>query len=557
MKNRLIAFLLAFSLLLGLTTSVSAQTYSFELPREVVHVYWNSDGTSAIDYRFTFKNSLSADAIDFVDVGLPNGNYDVSSITADVEGSPVEVTSDYQGEGDYGVAVSLGEKSIAPGETGTVHVYIPRLGQVLYPDDNDEAYASAVFFPTWFGSQYVSGTTDLTVTFHLPPGVQPEEPRYHQASGAAAPIPALDANGRVTYTWRNPQANGYTPYTFGASFPAKYVPEDAIVRVTFWDILIGGIAIVVEAVAAVFPFCMFAVLFFGLPIYATINERKRKLQYISPKIAIEGHGIKRGLTAVEAAILLETPLDKVMTMILFGVIKKGAAQVISREPLKLQALNPSPAPELRAYEKQFLEAVLDETSTRRKLLKNMTVALVRSVTEKMKGFSRKETVAYYQSINQKAWQQIEAADTPEVKSQMYEEALEWTMLDKDYDDRSRRVLSGPIFAPTWWGRYDPVYVGRTGGSLPSLGGGTPPSGGGGQVSLPGADMAASIMLGTQSFAQKVMGGVENFTGGITNVTNPVPVSTSSGRSGGGGGGGGCACACACAGCACACAGGGR
>jgi len=29
-----------------------------------------------------------------------------------------------------------------------------------------------------------------------------------------------------------------------------------------------------------------------------------------PKISIEGHGIKRGLTAVEAAILMEEPLDR-------------------------------------------------------------------------------------------------------------------------------------------------------------------------------------------------------------------------------------------------------
>ena len=48
----------------------------------------------------------------------------------------------------------------------------------------------------------------------------------------------------------------------------------------------------------------------------------------------------------------------------------------------------------------------------------MTVKLVNSLSDKMKGFSRKETVAYYKSIMERAWQQIEAAGTPEVKSQM-------------------------------------------------------------------------------------------------------------------------------------------
>ena len=66
----------------------------------------------------------------------------------------------------------------------------------------------------------------------------------------------------------------------------------------------------------------FAFMFFGMPILGVINGQRRKLKYLPPKIAIEGHGIKRGLTAVEAAILMEQPLDKVMTMILFGVVKK-------------------------------------------------------------------------------------------------------------------------------------------------------------------------------------------------------------------------------------------
>jgi hypothetical protein len=57
--------------------------------------------------------------------------------------------------------------------------------------------------------------------------------------------------------------------------------------------------------------------------------------------------------------------------------------------------------------------------------------------------------------------------------------------------------------------------------------------------------------GVQNFSSRVLGNVNDFTSGVTNVTNPPPSKTSGGgRSGGG-------CACACAGCACACAGGGR
>ena len=68
----------------------------------------------------------------------------------------------------------------------------------------------------------------------------------------------------------------------------------------------------------------------GLIVWGINSDRRRKLQYLPPKIAIEGHGIKRGLTAVEAGILMEETMDKIMTMILFGVLKKNAATVTSR-----------------------------------------------------------------------------------------------------------------------------------------------------------------------------------------------------------------------------------
>jgi hypothetical protein len=252
---------------------------------------------------------------------------------------------------------------------------------------------------------------------------------------------------------------------------------------------------------------------------------------------------------------MEQPLDKVMTMILFGVVKKNAATVVTRDPLKIQLANPLPAG-LQVYENDFLQAfAMEDLAARRKGLQDMTIKLVNSVSDKMKGFSRKETIAFYQSIMERAWQQIETAGTPEVKSQMYDEALEWTMLDKNYDQRTRNVFVGPIFLPMWWGRYDPGFHPVSTGSVPSA---SMPTSGGSRspVSIPGSAFAASVVGGVQGFSGKVLGDVKSFTSGVTNRTNPVPVSTSSGYHGGGGGGH-CACACACAGCACACAGGGR
>jgi hypothetical protein len=453
----------------------------------------------------------------------------------------------------------LGSLAIKPGQTGRVHVYIDQVWDVLYEDSNDSNYTSAVFSQTYFGSQYMTGSTDMTITFHLPPGVQPEEPRWHAAPSGfpSEPSTGFDEMDRITYTWQNPNAAGYNQYKFGASFPAKYVPDSAIVRPSFLEML--GIS--ADDLVG-FTFCCgfgaFVLFVFG---YSYTSTKRRKMKYLSPKIAIEGHGIKRGLTSVEAAILLEEPLDKILTMILFATIKKNAATVINNSPLEVKPADPLPE-DLRAYEIEFLEAFQKtKKSAQKKALQNMAVNLVKSVSSKMKGFSRKETVAYYRDIVKRAWAQVEAAQTPEVRSEKFDEMMEWTMLDKDYEDRTRDVFrGGPVFIPTWWHRYDPVYRGSMSSRPTPVG---TPSAGAPQLSmphLPGSDFAASVVNGVQNFSSGVIGNLTDFTSGITQKTNPVPVSSSRGSSSSSrssSGGCACACACACAGCACACAGGGR
>ena len=551
--RRLLAVLLVLLIALALPINALAQDYYFGVEEETVHVYWNEDGTLALDYTLVFVNQAGSPAIEFVDMGMPNSSFDMGSVSADVNGSGVSVDrGEYQGTGS-GFAVVMGGQAIGPGSRGTVHVQGGRISNVLYTDSEDETYASAVFSPAWFGSQYVAGSTDVTVVFHLPPGVGTEEPKWHGAPSGfpSEPETALDNNGRVTYTWNNPNGNAYTRYEFGASFPKTYVPDSAIQTEPVFTPPAFNIDF--DTITNLGCCGFFAFMFFGMPIIGIINGQRRKLKYLPPKISIEGHGIKRGLTAVEAAILMEQPLDKVMTMILFGVIKKEAAEVVTREPLKLKVTEPLPEG-LHDYEKQFLVAFRPDANARQRRvdLQDMTIKLVKSISQKMKGFSRKETVAYYKNIMERAWSQIAAADTPEVQSKLLDDAMEWTMLDKDYDERARRTYTRPIFVPMWWGRYDPGFGGARGTARPVSVGGSAPSSR--STGLPGADFAASVVGGAQTFSQKVIGNVGDFTSRVTNKTNPIPKSTSSGSRSGGGG---CACACACAGCACACAGGGR
>ncbi len=218
------------------------------------------------------------------------------------------------------------------------------------------------------------------------------------------------------------------------------------------------------------------------------------------------------------------------------------------------------------YETDFLAAYKGEPGQKKKQLQTTMVNLIRSVTEKMKGFSRKETLVYYEEIITKAWAQVENANTPEVKAQVYDENMDWTILDKNYDDRTQHTFGGNVFipAPNWWWRYEPAMPRPTTStistpSIPSIGGSRPSVS---MPNIPGSSFAASVVNSVSSFSSSVLGGLTGFTSGVTNVTNPPPPpstyrSSGGGSKGGGGGGRSCACACACAGCACACAGGGR
>lgn len=548
--------------LLGLvlvTTPVLAQTYAFQVDREVVNLYWETDGTLSLTYEFGFVNESYADPMEFVDVSMPTSSYNPNNASASVNGQTITHIT-YSTYVDNAVELGLGANAIQPGSTGTVFFQISGIENVLYEDSQDDDYASAVFSPSWFGSDLVSGTTDMTVIYHFPPGLAPEEPRWHEApSGfSSEPETGYDDAGRITYTWRNPTADASRQYLFGGSFPMTFVPATAVASPTFWQ----NIGIDPEALMGFGCICGIGLLFIMIPVLSIRSAQKRKMKYLPPKLAIEGHGIKRGLTAVEAAILLEQPMDKILTMILFASIKKGAAKVISRDPLNIELIEPLPK-DLREYEREFLAAMEEQGNAKKKRsLQTAMINLVKSVAKSMKGFSQRESRDYYKKIIEAAWKQVEDADVPEVKSETYDKVMEWTMLDDQYDDRTRRVFQNyPVFLPTWWHHYSPgTYRGT---STPSIGKTSAPlsrptPGGTSMPQLPGSEFAGSIVTGVQDFATGVIGGLTGFTSAVTDKTNPVPKSSSSGsfRSSGGGGSS-CACACACAGCACACAGGGR
>jgi len=145
-------------------------------------------------------------------------------------------------------------------------------------------------------------------------------------------------------------------------------------------------------------------------------------------------------------------------MILFGVIKKGAAEVTTRDPLELSFGKTQPT-DLNQYEIDFLKAFgQKDLSLRRRALQDMTVALVKiRSSEKMKGFSRKETQDYYKNIMEQAWRKwkprrrLKSKAKPLIKISNGQCSITITTIAHSAS------FTGPIFLPIWWGGYDPMY----------------------------------------------------------------------------------------------------
>ena len=536
---RRLPWLLTILALLLLTVPASA-AYLFEVPKNVSYVTVNKDGSVEIEYRITFKCLAGGQAIDVVDIGLPNRNYSPQSFTASIDGHPL--TDIRQSEYiSIGVEVHLGSWSIKPGQSKTLRVK-GRVDRMIWEDDDNGSYASVEFKPTWFDSSLTRGTTALTINMNFPAGVTANETKYHEIK----PTDMMAKKGHMVFRWHWADHSPSSSEQVGIGFPKTYV--DKVYKQTFGEklaIFFGAVAGCIGMI--IFPWVFpFGFIFF-LVYWSHKAKKRRMMKYLPPELSVEGVGVKRGMTAPEAAIINEVPLDRVLIMVLFGLVRKGAVKILDDKPLTLQPYGLPEGQKLRPYETDFLKAVDKKGRLDKAEIKSMLIKMIKATNKKLKGFSRQDTAIYYKRIVVDAWGMVEKASTPDVVKNSFDERLEWLMMDTDFD---RRVKTGipvdTVFIPDWWVRGG-VYRGPS-----TVGSGS----GGAMPSFSVADFANNVTNSISNFASGVVTDVSNFTSSITNTTNPPPVSSSSGWSGGSGGSG-CACACACAGCACACAGGGR
>ncbi len=595
-----------------------AQEYSFGVPKLLMYVTIQPDASAKIDYEIDFHNNPGAHPIDIVDIGTPHADYNLENIQAWHEGQPLHNIRPSTVV-HPGFEVHLGGGAIMPGKTCTLHVVFT-MPKMVYQDTTRKDYASFRITPTSFGEQYVKGNTHIQLVIQLPKNVKPDE-ALHQ--GLPFTKKALTKEGVLVY-WDFPAVRLSGPHLVGVSFPKG---DMQVIKQSALDLLLKWFGESPEArlVCGLIFLVLFAIVFFrfsggtgfslyfilsalacvgfyfspgwhliSLPIVVVligVNEwllSKRKLHYMPPIAQVEGGGIKRGLTAPEAAVLLELPIAKVLSLVIFGMLKKGVLHQLTADPLSVSVdeafqlkaddlltdeakrtqfyreAGQKKGVVVHAYEHPFL-FLLEKNPG--KPVKDIDLGvpmrlLITGAAARMAGFNLRETQDYYRSIIKRAAEQAAAIGNIPQRKAAVDRNFEWILMDDDYPT----VFSGWPYRPIW--THGPTMSMPGAPSAPAAPG------------IPGQTTFSDVAASFSGWAENTMGSLASAigpgslspgpsTGGLLDLSGADRVTgeifqslanaSSSGDGGGGRGGfgGGCACACAGCACACACAGGGR
>jgi len=530
--------LLALALMIGANVA-NAQTRVYHFGREWVQIWINQDGTIDLFYHM----SLTLDSgpnINFVQIGQPNGDF-VRGEAIDQYGRVLATQDDSSGS-DYKARVTFSEPLTA-GQTIEFNL-TTNVGRMIFEDTQNQGNVGMQFTPTWWEQAAVD---DLRILIVMPDDVTQEMVKTTSVFWNSTQT----VDGRLGVYWEKHNLVPNERYPVGVSFPSQFVssyekaPTGAVAFLQTY-----GLVIVLSVVA--------------VAVVGFIIIVSRKRAYLAPKVSMESLGIKRGLTAVEASYLLDLKPTQVVTEILYSLLQKRAVWTESMNPaLKLRIMpefkdktgtkeNP-----LRYYEIDFLNAVKEDGALDEEKLAHTVMYLRDTVEEKLRGYSRKDTVDYYRKIVTQAWTQVEQAGTVEVASKAYDEQLLWLLLDPNNRSRTETVFRDRVFEPNplwfwyWYGythyNPNPTYKPNINAPMQSA---KPPA-------IPGAEFANNIATSLEKTSSNFVLNLEKFANAIIPSQAPqVSHEPAHHKADCVCACHACACACACVSCACACAGGG-
>ncbi len=507
-----------------------AQAIAYNVGKEWVKVWVNTDGSIDAMYNITLTY-ISGSPQGITTVGLPKGGFSIQ-YAKDISGTTLK-TTDVSSGGFYGVDVYLKQPIVlSRPNTFTLYAVVPSM---VSQDATNPGNVGMQFYPSTFDSA-TGNIGNLRLAIVLPQGVQNTEVKF--PTGLPFDNVFNEGNNLVVY-W---ERNNWPPsqqFRAGVSFPAKYV---TLGPSSNFYITIAIVAMVV----------------LGIVLTIILLLRRRKAPYEKPRVAVEALGAAKGLTAVEAGVVLDLKPMRVLTMILFGLLLKRLVTVTTTAPLlKLQKLEAPPggtSATPRYYEIDYLGAIeKDGTLNEMRLARNY-VGLKDTVDRKLRGYSRADTVNYYKSVVGDAWKQVAQGGTPELKGDAIEKNVDWLLADDKFDERFKDSFPpGMIFLPRpgWYWYWGGPYIPPTQARVPT---GTPTE----TAPIPGQDFANNVVRSLETASNSMVKNVQDFTNRLIPAQAAATANERSVRAQSSCvcACAHCACACACVGCACACAHGG-
>lgn len=553
----LIAAMMAI-MITGLSAVAVAEDYQWRINHQ--HVILDINKTGVVYMSDNVDAVIEKGTWNEVWIPATTSNMDVYD-AKDESGASHPVTFDYPN-------IKVGGFNLKPGDHVNLTVYssIPRF---VYTSDT-AGYDIVTFAPPYWDLPI----PETRVKVYLPDTV----PHSEVFTGAREYDNIFEEDGRTVVYFEQSDLAPNRQFVVAASFPDRYMEAGAVTGKTPGEYVpSGGTSDIFGSICGSlfsFVWCGIWILVPLTFVFSIIKALTRK-GYSSPEVSMDGVGVNKNLDPVEAATLMRIDPRRVLTMIMFGLMKKGNIKLISTDPVRIE---PVSRKSLNYYETLFVDSIRDDKLDEDKLLACFKV-LAQRVVDKTRPYCRKETEDYYKQKIQAAWDEIKALETPELKLEKYDTNMIWLMADEAYQKKTKDYLQSPgwerVPVPTYYWWY-PYYFG-----LPHYGYGTPTTGqqpAQGPVSAGGQQPAGGVSTNqttssVESFANRVsdsvekvsagvVGSVESFLG-IRNAANaPPPVRTLPASSPASSGRSSCACvscACACAhcACACACAGGGH
>jgi hypothetical protein len=535
-----VAILVIASIMCVLLPSAQAATYGWQVNYQHVILDVDSSGNVYMTYQVDAKINSNSDPWNEVWIPATSGNMQVTSV----------VDSTGTGHRFYidGDQIKTQDWNLQAGEHVNLIINSTLPGFVYQSDK--PGYDIIQFTPPWWDMTIA----DSRVTYLLP-----AEMNVSEVGTGSRQYSNITVSGPTVVFFNSSRLTPNEQFDTAVSFPDAYMAPGAVtskgIPTGGPEIIPGGIGGITDSLfgasACCIPIGIFLVVIF------TIAASSRRGPYSSPTMSMNGMGVNQNLDPVEAAMLLRDDPRRILTMIMFGLMKKGNVKLISTEPLKLQLVARK---ELNYYEALFSDAIKGDTLNEDRLLACFKM-LAQRVVDKTRPYSRKETEAFYRKKIDDAWKDVQALDTPELKLQKYDTNMFWLMADEQFAEKTPDALRSPgwntaTVPPYYW--WYPYYFGLPhGGTAPSPGQPTAPGTGQptNQTTSSVESFAKNVTTSVEKTSAGVVGGVESFLG-IRNAANAPPAAAPAHSSSGGSACVSCACACVSCACACACAGGG-